>query len=231
MSKSEAALQIIGANIINVSQECFAQASNLFNLDVKSDEVTIDGLTVNANKSTSVGRCSTNTGISEGILHSNLDQSLSTISTISANGVLEDAYTGSSIDMKTTIKDSIRTDVINRCLAVALNSIMIRVKDARVFTIKNVNIQQDASAEIKDCIGNVDINIGDKAQTLEQFLRRNESSYNVEGYKTPKNCPHYKTIRENVIVIASSALSGAVLIIAILFLFYYLQKKKNTLNV
>jgi hypothetical protein len=189
MGKAQAALNALSSQIVNVSQDCFAQASNIIKLDLQGDEVTIDGLTINSDISTKIGTCSTKTGIATGPLQESVSRGLNKIN---AGNPINDSYSKANVNMKAVIADSVGVDVVNRCLAVALNTMIIRVTNARQISLANVTVNQTASSEIEQCISTVNIKIGNTNQSLMQFLERNEDKYTVEGYTEPV-CPFEAT--------------------------------------
>jgi hypothetical protein len=230
MGKGQAALNLISNQLVNVSQDCFAQASNIFKLDIEGDEVNIDGLTINATAKTNMGTCSSTTGITSGPLHSGLSTALDKIQPKAPDGSIKDVFaafkkSNNRINMKTTIQDSIGVEVVNRCLAVALNSMIFRLKNARKIDIQNVTINQVATAEITECIANVDIRIGNTTQSLQQFLERNEDQYDVAGYKPdpPVVCKEYENAKKMLIYGASGAAGFVMIVVMIILVVRYMK--------
>lgn len=222
MGKAQAALQEISKQFVNVSQDCFAQASNLFQLNLQGDEVSIDGLTVNSNIGTKLGTCSATTGIAEGPLHESVNRALTNIGT---KGLITDAYSKVNIDMKTTIADNITVDVANRCLAVALNNMVIRVSNARQISLANVTVNQSASAEINECMSNIDVKIGNTKQSLQQFLERNEDQYTVQGYTEPV-CTAFNAAKEYLYG-GCGVLGFALILCACVVLYHYIRWRRR----
>ncbi len=188
MGKAGRALELISSQIANVSQDCFAQASNIFKLNLKAQEdVNLSNINITSDASKNILSCSATTGIQEGVLHQQVDRALDQLRPTEADGSVLDAlsaYNGYTrrINMRSIIRDSITIDIVNRCLAVALNAAVFEFKNAQNINISNLNVTQTANATISECVSNTNIQIGNNQQSLLQFLERNEDQYDVEGF-------------------------------------------------
>ena len=229
MGKAAKALELISSEVANVSQECFVQATNIFNLKLKAkNEVNISGLTVNANMKNAVSSCSSTTGIESGPMHAGLGRALNAIKPKETDNTILDAlgaYNGYStrINMHSTIRDNVNIDVVNRCLAVSLNSVVIQATSSNNINLQNVTIEQTAKSELQECLAAVDIKIGNTTQSLQQFFERNEDQYEVDGYgcvgfEGAKNTLIYGTVGIYIVVIA---------IVAYIVIRRYLKRKNS----
>lgn len=221
-SKTETVLQQIGESIVKLSQQCLLRASNIFVLELEADTVTLEDVAINSRTNTALTTCSTKTGIAEGPIRTGMDEALTGLQTTSADGLVVDPYSRfrghtNGVDFVMAVRSAVTVDVVNRCLAMALNSMVLRLKNARTITLKNVTINQVANAEITECIGNVDVQIGDTTQSLRQFLERNESQYNYRNYRDspvePLSCQFMINARKRLKNVGTVAIGVAVFIL------------------
>lgn len=190
VSKALTVLKKIGSTIVKISQQCLVEASNTFVLDLQADTITLENVNVSSTTNRAVSDCNSRTGIAEGPLRTAIDDALTGVRTAAEDGNVLDPYAvhngyKDGVNFTFAIKNAINVDVVNRCLAMALNSMVIRFREARTISIKNVTVNQVANAEITECIGNVEVRIGETSQTLMQFLERNHNQYDYEDYKDP----------------------------------------------
>lgn len=225
LSKSLTLLKKIGQNIVSVSQQCLLNASNIFVLDLQADTINLSDVVINPQTNQALTNCSLQTGLAQEPVNAGVQRALQGVTVRSPDGLVRDPYARynghqDGVDFTLAVRTAVNVEVVNRCLAMALNSMVIRFKNAKSITIKNMTVTQVANVEITDCIGNVEVRIGDTTQTLMQFLERNESQYDYTEYKgrEPFACQHMITGRTTLKYAAAGAIGFALLILLIVLI-------------
>lgn len=171
MSKGRIIVDAIANVIATAHQECILQASSQFTLQVdNTDTLIIKNMNVTSNATTSKS-CTQTTQIS---LFDKLDEDM--------DQAVRELFLISDLDqyksLKINIRESITVDVVNKILAIAIAGISIKIKNVKdTVKILNLNVIQEATATIRDCLQYVQIS----NSTLKQYLDINTN------YITNKN--------------------------------------------
>lgn len=206
--------------IVNVNQQCTADAIGKFNMNISgAKETVISGLNVITNAKASVSKCSqqhNNVDIKtmQDALKKRLDKTVQAAAP---------QFNADVVNLKAKIVDSISVNVSNKCSTIAVATVAINAKNIKdKAVIKNINVNQVASAAIKQCIQNASVNVNQNGPnpTLKNYLDDNQHKFKalpLGGSSFIAPAPPCESLHDATkTLVITSSVSGFIALLAII---------------
>lgn len=214
--------------IVNVNQKCTADAIGKFGLNISGAKKTvISGLNVTTTATAAVSNCSQHNNVDIKTMKDALKKRLDETVQAAAPEFHADV-----VNLKAKIVDSISVNVSNNCSTVAVATVAINAKNVKNdATVKNVDVNQVASAAIKQCIQNASVNVNQNGPnpTLKNYLSNNQHKFKalpvggtVPIAPEPPCEPLHEAIRNLII---AGSVGGFVALLAIIMVVVIAKKK------
>lgn len=174
--KTQVILNTLAKVIVNINRTCISSALNQFKLDIKhAQNVDIDNLTMSATGQTQ-GKCDQFKTVDMNAIKTGMQKQLDDMLSVNTND-------SKLIQLKTSIVESINTKIVQECSVSSTNTTGILLKNITdTVSIKNVDVDQVAAAQMTQCIQNAQVTVGTNTiQPLKDYLDYHAPWLNVKS--------------------------------------------------